>query len=242
MSSMDFAAQAGLAAPRTHRLVAGLCLVQTALFVVPMVVLGAAIGWPASLRLAPADALPLIAANLTAVLVGYWAYLLVSVALIPLAFAMRSFLAENGARGPMLDALTFIGAAAGVLKTLGIVRWLSAMPSLAAAHADAPPGSTRREAIETAYLALNGYAGSIGELLGVQLMSGIWLAGVGVWLYAARYKVTGLIGAVTGALFVVTALRTFSPGFAAIQSVAVPMALAWFVMAAITIGRRRAAV
>jgi hypothetical protein len=63
----------------------GLALLQTVLFLVPMIVLGRAIGWPGSLRLPAGEALPLIAREWLAVQIGYWAYLLTSLALIPLA-------------------------------------------------------------------------------------------------------------------------------------------------------------
>ena len=43
-----------------------------------MAVLGQAIGWPASLRLPATEVLPLIAGQANAVLVGYGAYLTVS--------------------------------------------------------------------------------------------------------------------------------------------------------------------
>ena len=79
----------GAAPPRSRdlaRKAAALALLQTALFAVPLVVLGRAISWPASLRLPAAEALPLIAAQADAVLLGYGAYLAVSLALIPLAF------------------------------------------------------------------------------------------------------------------------------------------------------------
>ncbi len=152
------AVSTSLPAVTTPRLVAGLAILQVALFAVPMVVLGRAIGWPASLRLPASEALPLVAANLQAVLVGYWAYLLVSVAMVPLAFALRSLAAEHGRSGPMIDTLAFLGAAAGILKTLGIVRWLSAMPALATAHAGADAAG--RATIETAYLALASGASS----------------------------------------------------------------------------------
>jgi hypothetical protein len=222
------------AGPRssTARLAAGLAVLQVALFAVPMVVLGRAIGWPASLRLPAAEALPLVAANAGAVQLGYWAYLLVSLALVPLAFALRTFALERGFAGPMVDTLAFLGAAAGILKTLGIVRWLSAMPALAAAHAGAGADVATRQAVETAFLALNAYAGSVGELLGVQLVSGLWLVGTGVVLARLGLRLTGVGGIVAGLLFLATALRTVEPAFAAIQMAAVPFTLVWFLMLA----------
>jgi hypothetical protein len=102
----------------------------------------------------------------------------------------------------MIDALAFLGAAAGILKTLGIVRWLSAMPALATAHAGADAAG--RATIETAYLALNAYAGSVGELLGVQLLSGLWLLGTAAVLVGIGLRLTGLLGGLAGLLFLAT--------------------------------------
>jgi hypothetical protein len=217
--------------------VAALAVVQTALFAVPMIVLGQAIGWPASLRLPTSEILPLIHANAGAVSLGYWAYLIVSVALIPLAFAFRQWFTERGLGGHWLDAATFIGAAAGVLKTLGIVRWLIAMPTLAVAHAQTSD-PLQRQIIETVATGLNAYGGSIGELLGVQLMSGLWLAFVGVGLLRVGRPIVGAIGAIVGALFLILCLRTVMPGIDALQMVAVPLALVWFLILAGTLVRR----
>lgn len=223
--------------PSTSRSLAALAVVQPVLFAVPMIVLGQAIGWPASLRLPTSEILPLIHANAGAVALGYWAYLIVSVALIPLAYAFRHWFTERGHGGYGLDAATFIGAAAGVLKTLGIVRWLIAMPTLASAHAQTSD-PLQRQIIETVATGINAYGGSIGELLGVQLMSGLWLAFIGIALVRIGRPIVGGIGAIAGALFLILCLRTVIPGIDALQMVAVPFALVWFLILAGTMLRR----
>lgn len=233
-----------LAAPRaiaqqstgTASALAVLLVAQTVIFAIPMIVLGRAIGWPASLGFPAAQVLPTIHANAGAVLTGYWAYLVVSVLMIPLAFAFRAWANERGHTGWAIDALTFVGAAAGVLKTLGIVRWLTIMPLLAREYVTAD--AAQRAAIDLTYRAFNAYAGSVGELLGVQLMSGLWLIGTGVVLWRASHRLIGVIGATAGTLFVATCLRTAVPEFAALQMVAVPLALGWFLAAAVVIARR----
>lgn len=216
----------------------GLALLQTGLFLVPLVVLGYAIGWPASLRLPPAEALPLIAREAMAVQVGYWAYLLTSLALVPLAVVLRAFAHGHGVRGATVDTAVALGAAAGILKTLGIIRWLVAMPALANLY-----GSTGdpaiKAAIEVAYIMLNGYAGAIGELLGVQLVSGAWLILTGIILWRASLPIVGAMGLGIGALFVATCARTVFPDVAVLQSIAVPLALLWFPALAIGVWRRR---
>lgn len=230
---------AGAAPPRSDdfaRKAAALALLQTALFAVPLVVLGRAIGWPASLRLPAAEALPLIAAQADAVLLGYGAYLAVSLALIPLAFILRDWLATRGVVGWRADAIAFIGAGAGLFKTLGIVRWLSVMPVLAGEfQRTADP--VARQVVAMTYAAMNSYAGAVGELLGVQILSGLWLLGIGQALFSIGKVWLGFAGLLCGALFLGAALRLAWPEAAAIQSVAAPLALVWFVMLAAMLWR-----
>lgn len=229
----------GAAPPRSRdlaRKAAALALLQTALFAVPLVVLGRAIGWPASLRLPAAEALPLVAAQADAVLLGYGAYLAVSLALIPLAFVLRDWLATRGVAGWRADAIAFIGAAAGLFKTLGIVRWLSVMPVLAGEfQRTADP--VARQVVAVTYAALNSYAGAVGELLGVQILSGLWLLGVGQSLFSIGKVWTGFAGLLCGALFLAAAFRLVWAEAAAIQSVAAPLALVWFALLAAVLWR-----
>lgn len=214
-----------------------LAALQAVLFLVPMAVLGQAIGWPASLRLPATEVLPLIAGQANAVLIGYGAYLAVSLALIPLAFVMRAWLATKGVVGWHSDAAAFVGAGAGLFKTLGIVRWLSVMPMLAAEYTSADQSA--RQVIELSYRTVNAYAGAVGELLGVQLLSGIWLVAIGLALRQAGKSGLGLAGIVLGAMFVATALRVAFPVAALIQSAAVPLTLVWFVGLAVMLWRDR---
>jgi hypothetical protein len=226
-----------LAGATTSRTVTLLAVLQVALFAVPLFVLGQAINWPASLRLPPTEALPLIAANKTAILIGYWAYMLVAVALIPLAFALRQWVIEWRGTSLWLDTFTFIGAAAGILKMLGIVRWLVAMPALSTAYGDPATDAAGRKMIEIAYLTLNGYAGTVGELLGVQLMSGVWVMFVSGLLIKRAWYVTGVAGFAAGCLFVAACLRTAMPAAEILQTIAAPVGLAWFLILAFTMAR-----
>lgn len=215
----------------------GLALLQTGLFLVPLIVLGQAIGWPASLRLPAAEALPLIAREAIAVQIGYWAYLLTSLAFVPLAVAFRTFANADGERGVMVDTAAALGAAVAVLKMLGIVRWLVAMPTLADTYVSTSDPMTKA-AIEVAFVALNGYAGAVGELLGVQLVSGVWLILAGLILAKCRMRVIGVAAIMIGILFVATCARTLMPQAAMLQSIAVPLALLWFPAFAFAIWRR----
>jgi len=229
-------AAADPAARSLARATVGLALAQTLLFAIPMIVLGRAIGWPASLRLPAEQALPLIAAQADAVLLGYSAYFLVSLALIPLAFALRAWFRTQGLDGWLLDAVAFTGAAAGLFKTLGIVRWLSVMPMLAGEFERAGD-PVRREAIALTYRTMNAYAGAVGELLGVQILSGLWLVAVAFLLRRTGHRWLGGLGLLCGALFLATALRLVWPAAGMLQSAAVPLALVWFLALAAALWR-----
>jgi Domain of unknown function (DUF4386) len=212
--------------------------IAAGLFITALIVLGQSIGWPGILRQPPSVVLPTIEAHRMAALAGYAAYLLSSLALIAVAFALRDRLLAAGAPDSAVNALTFFGAAGGILKTLGIVRWLSVMPLLSAEYAAATTPEART-AIELAYLTINGYAGAVGELLGVQLVSGIWMAGIS-WLLIrhVRARWLGGLGMLSGIGFLIVAGRVFEPSLAALQAAINPLALLWVISLAVVMLRR----
>lgn len=214
-------------------------LLQAALFVVALIVLGQAIGWPGILVKPPAYVLTTIEANRTGMLWGYTSYLLSSLMLIPMAFALGERLKAAGASEFWVSTVTFFGAAGGILKLLGIVRWLIAMPALSAQYAAANSVESK-QLIEISYLALNSYGGSIGELLGVQLVTGLWMAGISaLMLRQFRARWLGGIGLAAGIAFCITAGRVIAPSLAAVQSVAVPVGILWLFAVGGSMMRRR---
>jgi hypothetical protein len=223
--------------PRANGPLIGLALLQSGLFLVPLIVLGQAIGWPASSRLSANEALPLISRAAGALHMGYWGYLLTALAAIPLAVALRNYAHSKGVRGLVVDTALALGAAAAVFKMLGIVRWLTAMPSLAEQYVLAKDPATKAT-IEIMYTTLNGYAGGVGELLGVQLVSGAWLMLTGFVLVKCGLRWTGVAGALIGALFVVTCARTFLPQASVLQAIVPPLAMSLFPALAFAVWRR----
>jgi hypothetical protein len=215
-----------------------LTLSQVALFLIPLIVLGKAIGWPASLRLPAAEMLPLIAAKAIAVQIGYWGYLLTAVAMVPFVIALRRYAVAHGAGGMLADTMAALGIAAAVLKTLGIVRWLIAMPTLAGLHGNAADPLTRA-VIEMNYVALNSYAGSVGELLGVQLFSGVWLVLLGLIFLRTGLRLNAMASLTLGLGFAFTALRTLLPSFDLLGTIVPPIALLWLLGLAVTFWRIR---
>lgn len=151
--------------------------------------LGAAIGRPASLGRPAAEQLAAIHQHAGAVQLGYGLYLLFSLLVAPvmIGLAARAF----GGLGKALPATVAAFAALSVLaRAIGILRWLTVMPALAAVHATAQPAAQAQ--IEMLFDALTRYGGGIGELLGVSLFMALcagawrqrglprWLAGFGL--------------------------------------------------------------
>jgi Domain of unknown function (DUF4386) len=200
-------APVGAATP--GRALGGLLIAEALLSFAPVAILGAAIGWPASLDKPPAEQMAAITANADAVAWGYGLYLLYSVLVAPLmiGLAARSF---GGLQRPLALTVAAFGALSALARAIGILRWLTVMPTLAAAHAAADPAA--RAQIELVFAAITEYGGGIGEILGVSLFMVLSLGtlcigalrdgGLPKWLAAS-----GLVSALMLAALALPALR-----------------------------------
>lgn len=143
---------------------------EALLIFVPLVILGGAIEWPASLSEPAEVILPLILDRAGAVTAGYVSYLLYSFLFFPMAYLVIAFL-EGGRVHSHLGWIGVGFAAISTLaRTIGIARWLMAMPILARRWVEAPGRD-----IEIAYDTLNALAGGVGEVIGVGLFAGFWV-------------------------------------------------------------------
>lgn len=166
--------------PRARAL--GALLIADALLAfAPVVVLGAAIGWPASLDRPPAEQLAAIAAAPDAVALGYGLYLLYSVLVAPLMIGLAARLHGGGLAHPLAATVAAFGVLSALARSVGILRWLTVMPELAQAHATADAAT--RSQIELAFATTTAYGGGIGELLGVSLFMAfaVGLLGAAAW-------------------------------------------------------------
>jgi hypothetical protein len=188
----------------------GMLLIAEALLsFAPLAVLGAAIGWPASLGKPAAEQLAAIASAPGAVALGYGLYLLYSILIAPLmiGLAARVF---GGLHSPLAMTVAAFGALSALARSIGILRWLTVMPALAATHSGADAAT--RVQIELVFSAITGYGGGIGELLGVSLfmalalgllcVGGRWRGGLPAWL-----AVPGAVSAVLLLGLMLPALR-----------------------------------
>ncbi len=163
-------------ADRTFLTLTALLLVlEFVLLTATIVVLGAAIGWPASLDEPAGVNLPLITEERGAVILGYGSYLLYSILILPLALLLYRALGDRDGSSPstLLAIAAGFGVASALARSLGILRWLVLMPVLAELYLEPGTGAATRRTISVLYEAFNAYAGGVGEILGVQLFGGL---------------------------------------------------------------------
>jgi hypothetical protein len=110
-----------------------------------------------------------IAAQPAAVGLGYGVYLLYSILVAPvmIGLASRTF---GGLHHPLATTVAVFGALSALARSIGILRWLTVMPVLAAAHAGAGADPALRTQIEWLFRGITLYGGGIGEVLGVSLL------------------------------------------------------------------------
>ncbi len=174
-------------------------------FNVPYAALAAMFDYPGVLRLPAGEVLALFTAGGPALVLVWYAFMLVALAFVPLAIA----LAITGDRlrdrpGLAIGAAT-IGALAGLAQAIGLSRWVFVIPPLAASHGDATALPDAAEAAERIFEVLNLYGGvAIGEHIGQMLTAGFMLA-MGVMQWAEQHRrVGGLALAASALLFVGT--------------------------------------
>lgn len=187
----------------------GLMLLTALLAFAPVAILGPAIGWPASLARPAADKLQLIAAQPDAVRLGYASYLLYSVLLLPACAAVLRRWPVGADWHALIMSLVSLSVLA---RSVGILRWLTIMPSLASQHALADPSG--RKMIELQFQSLNSWGGGIGELLGVSLFMGLALTALGLagqraqwprWMWLGALGCAALLYGLAGPLVNVSA-------------------------------------
>lgn len=153
-------------------------LLEQALFLMAFYILASTINWPASLGLPAETVFPLIIEKSGAVFSGYYFYLLSSVLLIPVALLIRSALSEQ--RDPVLNSILNtamgFGMISGAMKIMGIIRWLFAMPMLAEVYMAPGSSEAMKQTAVINYNLLNAYAGKLGEHVGVQLLTALFIA------------------------------------------------------------------
>jgi len=211
----------------------GLLLIADALLsFAPVVILGAAIGWPASLDKPAAEQLAAIHANAAGVGFGYAVYLLYSILVAPvmIGLASRTF---GGLNSPLAATVAAFGALSALARSIGILRWLTVMPVLAATHAGADPAA--RAQIELVFDALTTYGGGIGEVLGVSLFMALSLGTlcVGALLRGGMPIALAGLGVVSAALLAALSLPALGVALEVPIAAAVSLVSVWMLAAGV---------
>jgi Domain of unknown function (DUF4386) len=168
-----------------------LMLVFAFLIFVPLGVLGSALDWPNNLEEDAAHNLPLLLQEQSSTFWGYFIYLIYSILFFPMAYMMGRTIRlgvtpytqdKRRAVSPQLlldSPWLFIGngfaAMSAVNRSIGLCRWLFAMPILAEIYVNPNSTDATKEAVEVSYEMLNGWGGGIGEILGVSIFAALWI-------------------------------------------------------------------
>ena len=234
------------ATPRSLYRWTGLLLIfEALLFFVPVIVLGNAINWPASLNEPASVNLPLIVEQAGAVQFGYFVYLIYSILFWPVSLLMVRAVAGRNDYGPLLQMAAGFGIASAVLRCLGIIRWLVPMPVLAQQYIDPTSSEATREAIVVIYQMLNDYAGSVGEVLGVSLFAALWLLLLSIAMVRSSNEQhglprwVGLTGLATSFLVALPILEMFGFDLGPLIAITVTIFLVWLLAAGIVLLRKK---
>lgn len=126
-------------------------------------------------------------------------------------------------------------------RTLGIIRWLVAMPALAATY-NAPGASEQTRAmVELTYKSLNDYAGSVGEVLGVSLFAALWLGCVAVFILrsGALPRWIGAFGLLAATTLLGGLVELFGVDLGALIAVTTSLVQLWMLATGLVLLTRR---
>ncbi len=214
-----------------------LLLAEALLSFAPLAVLGPAIGWPASLRADAATQLQSVHQHGGAVALGYSLYLLYSVLIAPVMIGLAAR-CLGGLQRPLAATVAALGALSAGARAVGILRWLTVMPALAAAHATAD--GSGKATLEWIFRATTLYGGGIGEVLGVSLFmaAGLGLLCGAAWRVGRMPMGLALAGGLVALALAGLALPTLGVPVQAPVAAAVSGLSAWMVACAVWCWRK----
>jgi hypothetical protein len=144
-------------------------------FNLPFAGLAAQFDYPDILRRPAGEVLTAFAAGGPILILTWYAFALSAVALILFAPALALGTADWGRRPGLAVAAALIGALAGLAQAIGLMRWVFAIPGMAAAYVDPATDAATRAALAMGFDLLNRWGGvAIGEHLG-QLLTVVWV-------------------------------------------------------------------
>jgi hypothetical protein len=185
----------------------GLLLAEVISVVAPVGVLSAHFNFPDILREPASVALPLFAANQSAIVPAYYLFMVSGLLFIPLSYAFSAFLKPHSSSVER-QSLIGLGLTTAMFQALGFSRWIFVIPFLSEQYSHQP---ARQPMITLLYETLNRYAGmTVGEHLGFLAM-GCWTILLTVLLLRSRVvkRWFAILGLPIGAGLLVSTLEQF---------------------------------
>jgi len=171
---------------------------------------------------------------------GYGIYLIYSLLFWPVCYCTGRAIVGNDMENPLFRVANGFAALSALARSLGIVRWMFAMPVLAAIYVDPTSSDAAREATVAAYEMLNSYAGGVGELLGVSLFAVIWLTMTCVLILRSSEFPSwlGYFGFVTAITLFLNTLETLGVDMGPMITVSVSFLHLWMFLMGVTLLRK----
>ncbi|MGB8816712.1 MAG: DUF4386 family protein [Rhizobiaceae bacterium] len=169
------------------------------LFNVPFSILGSIYNYPDILRQPAGEALALFAKGGPALILTWYAFGLAALALAPMAVALSINAVRLKTAPALAIGAALFGALAGTLQAIGLMRWVFAIPGVAAAYANPNASEAARYQAERAFDLLNAWGGvAIGEHLG-QLLTALFVLMLSLVQWREQSRVTAVAGFATAA-------------------------------------------
>ena len=168
--------------------------------------------YPDILRREPSEILTRFHAGGTALVVRWWAFMLVAVAFIPIGAAAPVAIAPGTTAAIVAVALAVAG---GLVQAIGLIRWPFLVPELARRHADAASTPAERTMVELVFVSIHRLLGvAIGEHLGY-LLTGLWTIALSTTILSAAAEpvpdVLAAPGILVGLALIVGSLEFVGP-------------------------------
>ena len=191
------------------------------LMFIPLMVLGQAIDWPASLDLPATELMPLIRAHAASVELGYSAYLLYSILFLPAILLLGRLAGES----LIVRAAVTLAGLSVLARVIGIIRWLTVLPELAEDWETTGDPSTA-----VVFDAVNSFGGAVGELIGVSLLAAaaIALLAIAFWHTGVLPRWVAVSGLVASAGLLLPWLEVFGVDLGPVISISVALVQIWF--------------
>ena len=212
-------------------------VIESFLLLLPLIILGNAINWPQSLENPAEIMLPLLDQKLSMVRLGYLIYLTYSILFWVISAVIYQILRPKKSYSIGLIIALGFALISTLARCLGIIRWLSAMPTLAKLYVNPDSSQVTLDAIAVSYQTLNDYAGSVGEIFGVSLFAALWLALVSIRILQARIisHWLGFFGLFAATLLAIQSIQLFDIDLGLFNTLSSSVLQFWFLAMGISL-------